>query len=68
MNECDCLLGSLMAGDMHLDEKLGRCIARAMFENQYLSVNTKRLVYQSCILSVLLYRSECWTLLRRHLE
>ena len=31
-------------------------------------MNTKRQVYQACVLSVLLYGSESWTLLRRHLN
>ena len=40
----------------------------AVFNVGNLNVNTKRQVYQACALPVLLYGSECWTLLRRHLN
>ena len=33
-----------------------------------LTVNTKRLICQACVLSVLLYGCENWTPLRRHLK
>ena len=41
---------------------------RAVFRDRNLSVNTKRLVYQACVMSVLLYGSECWTPLKSHLK
>lgn len=40
----------------------------AVFNVRNLNVNTKRQVYQACVLPVLLYGSECWTLLRGHLN
>ena len=39
---------------------------RALFMDKDLSIRTKRKIYQACVISVLLYGSECWTLLRRH--
>ena len=41
---------------------------RAVFRDRNLSMNTKRQVYQACVLSVLLYGSEYWTPLKRHLK
>ena len=38
----------------------------AVFKDRHLNTNTKRKVYGACVLSVLLYGSECWTLLRKH--
>ena len=42
------------------------CLRRAVFKDRDLTVRTKINVYQACVLSVLLYGSECWTLLRKH--
>ena len=40
----------------------------AVFIDRNLNVNTKRQAYQACVLSVLMYSPECWTLLRRHVN
>ena len=37
------------------------CLQRSMFQNQHLSVETKRNVYKVTVPSVLLYRVETWT-------
>ena len=39
-----------------------------MFNNRDLKLETKRRIYQACVLSVLLYGSESWTPLRRDLR
>ena len=71
-------LGSLISENGQIDAEIDRRIAgasrafgalnRAVFRDRNLSVNTKRLVYQACVMSVLLYGSECWTPLKRHLK
>ena len=42
-------------------------LRKAVFLDKNLKLETKRKVYQVCVLSVLLYGSECWTPLRRHI-
>ena len=71
-------LGSLVASSGRIDAEVDRRIAnaskafgalrRAIFMDRNLTTNTKQRVYQACVLSVLLYGSECWTPLRRHLK
>ena len=71
-------LGSIIADDGRIDTETDRRIAnaskafgalrQAVFKDDNLSVATKRKVYQSCVLSVLLYGAECWTPLRRHIR
>ena len=71
-------LGSLIAEDGRIDREIDRRIANAskafgalrqpVFCDKILSIHTKRKIYQACVLSVLLYGSECWTPLRRHLK
>ena len=41
-------------------------LRKSVFLDRDLNLATKRIVYQACVLSVLLYGSECWTLLKRH--
>ena len=41
---------------------------QAVFKDNILTINTKRAFYRACVLSVLLYGGECWTLMRRHLK
>ena len=41
-------------------------LRKAIFLDKDLTLTTKRKVYQACVLSILLYGAECWTLLRRH--
>ena len=38
-------------------------LCKSVFSDKHLLVQTKWKIYQSCVLSVLLYGSECWTLL-----
>ena len=71
-------LGSMIADNGLIDTDIDRHIAnaskafgalrRAVFNDRVLTVNTKRLIYQACVLSVLLYGCESWTPLRRHLK
>ena len=37
-----------------------------LYKDANLSITTKRLVYQACVLSMLLYRGECWITLKKH--
>ena len=43
-------------------------LRKAVFMDKNLSIKTKRKVYQACVLSVLLYGSECWIPLGKHLR
>ena len=71
-------LGSLMSEDGRSHEEVDRRIAgasrafralrRAVFKDSNLSIQTKRAVYQACVLAVLLYGSECWVPLRKDLN
>ncbi len=40
-------------------------LRKAVFADRDLSLKTKRKIYLACVLSILLYGAECWTLLRR---
>ena len=63
-------LGSTMSSNLFLEPELRRRIGKAssvmsrlskrVWENKKLTLNTKIKVYQSCILSTLLYGSETW--------
>ena len=71
-------LGSVIAENGRIDAEVDRRIAnaskafgalrRAVFDDKVLSTTTKRMIYQACVLSVLLYGGECWIPLRRHLK
>ena len=41
-------------------------LRQAVFKDAKLSITTKRLVYQACVLSVLLYGGECWIPVKKH--
>ena len=41
-------------------------VRKSVFLDRELNLAIKKIVYQACVLSVLLYGSECWTLLKRH--
>ena len=41
---------------------------REVFLDRNLSIHTKRLLYNACVMSILLYGSECWCPLRRDLQ
>ena len=66
-------LGSKISGDGHSTSKVRRRIALAawamsqlsrVWRQRNLSISTKPRLYESCVLSVLLYCSETWTLLK----
>ena len=69
-------LGSLIAASGRMDGDVDRRIAqasrafralrKAVFMDKDLTLKTKRKIYQACVLSVLLYGTECWIPLRRH--
>ena len=71
-------LGSLIAEDgrshVEVDKRIANAskafgaLKRAVFKDAHLSVATKRSVYRACVLSVLLYGSECWIPLRSDLK
>ena len=71
-------LGSIVAADGREDVNVERRISQAsrafgalskpVFLDRDLWLETKRKIYQACVLSVLLYGSECWTLLRKHMK
>ena len=71
-------LGSSVTPNARIDAEVDRRLAsaskafgalrHAIFKDRGLSITTKRHVYQACVLSVLLYGSECWVPLRRHLK
>ena len=71
-------LGSVIASPGRMQPDIDRRIAQAsrafrtlrrpVFSNRDLRVEIKRKVYQACVLSTLLYGSECWTPLRKDLK
>ena len=71
-------LGSMIAASGRMDVDVEKRIYQAsrafgalcktVFMYRDLTTETKRKVYQACVLSVLLYGSECWTPLRKHLQ
>ena len=71
-------LGSVVTSNARMDAQVDRRIAsasrafgalcQAVFKDRNLNITTKQRVYQACVLSVLLYGSECWVPLRRHLK
>ena len=71
-------LGSLIADSGRMDVEIEKRLAsaskafrvpsQAVFKDAHLSLNTKRQVYRACVLSVLLYGSECWVPLGKHLK
>jgi hypothetical protein len=65
-------LGSTIAASGRMDCEVGRRIAmasrafgalrRVVFLDKNLNLKTKKVIYQACVISILLYGSECWTL------
>jgi hypothetical protein len=63
-------LGSSMNANTTLDTEISARLGKAastfgrltkrVWKNKHLSINTKVRVYEACVLSVLLYGSECW--------
>ena len=64
-------LGRTVTSNLNLDTEINKRIGKAagvmrklrsrVWENSKLEVKTKIAVYKACVLSVLLYGSECWT-------
>ena len=64
-------LGSTITSNLSLDKEIDQRIGKAsgvmgklqkrVWDNPHLTLNTKIKVYQACVLSTLLYSSECWT-------
>ena len=78
-SEIECVedfsyLGSLGRADAAVGRRIANAskafgaLLRAVFKDRNLNVCTKRIVYEACVLSVLLYGAECWTPLRRNLR
>ena len=70
-------LGSVVSSDGQVELDVSRQIAQAsrafgaLRKSAFMDkdqVTTKRKVYQACVLSVLLYGSECWTPLKKQLK
>ena len=69
-------LGSLIEASGRMDSDVANRISqaskafgalrRSVFEDKELTLQTKRKIYRGCVLSVLLYASECWIPLRKH--
>lgn len=66
-------LGSLVSSNSRASAEVDRRLASAsrcfgmlqcIFKATDLSISTKRLVYNACVLSTLLYGAECWPILR----
>ncbi|XP_063382696.1 uncharacterized protein LOC134669094 [Cydia fagiglandana] len=66
-----CYLGSTVTNNLSLDAEINIRIGKAstmfgrlntrVWDNKHLTVNTKMIVYQTSILSILLYGAETWT-------
>ena len=60
--------------DTEVDKRIAQAskafgaLCKAVFSDGTLYVETKRKVHQACVLSVLVYGSECWTPLQRQLR
>ena len=48
--------------------KVYGALKKAVFQDHDLTISTKRKIYHACVLSVLLYGSECWVPLKRDLN
>ena len=72
------LPGSLIAASGQMDVDIERRIAKAsqtlgalkktVFRDKNFTLNTKRKVYQACVLSALLYDAECWIPLKKDIR
>ena len=70
-------LGSVVTPDCRSSDDITRRLSlvsrafgslREVFLDRNLSIHTKRLLYNACVMSILLYGSECWCPLRRDLQ
>ena len=69
-------LGSSIAANGRIDDEIRQeipnaskafgALCQAVFKDANLSNTTQRLVYQACVLSVLLYGGECWIPLKKY--
>ena len=74
--ESFCYLGSIISVDVNIDSDISARLAKAnyaferlsksLWDNHGITLSTKVAVYNSAVLTVLLYGSESWTLYRRH--
>ena len=67
---CVGLISPNTRGSAEIDRRIASAARafgalRCIFDDQNLSLCTKRLIYSACVVSVLLYGSECWPVLRR---
>ena len=60
-------LGSMMKRIAQASRAFG-ALHKAVFMDRDLKLETKHKIYQACVLSVLMYGSECWVLLRQHVQ
>ena len=60
----DCEVGQRIA----MASRAFGALRKAVFLDKDLKLKTKKVIYQACVLSVLLYGAECWTPLRKHLK
>ena len=67
-------LGCLITPNARVGQEIDHRLAAAsrafgalqcVFQDRNLSVRTKRMIYTACVLTVLMYGSECWPVLRR---
>lgn len=71
-------LGSVVSSSGMIDAEVDRRVAqaskafeslrRAVFLDRNLTIKTKCLIYQACVLSVLLHGAEWWVPLHRHVR
>ena len=72
-----CYLGSMLAKNLDLNEEIAKRIGKAdmnfsllrkrVWENK-LSTKVKTRIYETCVLSLLLYCAETWTTYARHIK
>ena len=43
-------------------------LKKSIFDDSWLTLHTKRIIYNACVLTLLLYGSECWTPLRADVQ
>ena len=66
MTEASSRMDSDVANRITQASKAFGALRRSVFEDKELTLQTKKKIYQACVLSVLLYASDCWIPLRKH--
>ena len=72
LGQWSCPMGARLHAEV--DRRIGNAskafgaLRKAVFDDENPSLSMKRKVYNASVLSVLLYGSEIWTLLRKHLK